>query len=231
MQSETYRPITISECDDWPSRAKEWDKLFTRCNPLRFYLDKLLEAYLVDGGRCAGKIIAQWESTAPRPEQRRCVLAGPEDDEPESMILYGKKTGTGKTTSACERIWRETIRKDGRLFDPDGDWPVIMTGLAFAREAGANARKLNEWICQMTEASWLLIDDVDKKGDSNAKLSKIVEQALYDVIEDRTANCLPTILTLNSDANELGRKFSDEVGPYIMRRIEERFVHINFDPL
>jgi hypothetical protein len=108
---------------------------------------------------------------------------------------------------------------------------MSMTGHAFARTVAANARDLDKLMGRFVDAEWLLLDDLDKRGSSSdGKYSSITQQTLFDVIESRTTQGMPTIITLNSNGEELLAKFDPEIGPYLLRRLRQRFISINFDP-
>ena len=63
---------------------------------------------------------------------------------------------------------------------------------------------------------WFLIDDLGKEKPTDTS-----ESALYDILEQRTSNNLPTIWTLNMTAKELKRRHSTDRSTPILRRLVE----------
>lgn len=231
-----YRPLTITplyERHTASARADSWQVLSKRCHGITFYLEPLFRAFIRcddDSSPEVQKIIEQWEQSAPRAYQRMESL-GYEGDI-NNVIHFGSVSATGKTTVAFELLLRGRICLDGTvpLDDGDFDLPIAMTGHAFARTVAGHARDLDElmdkWICAET----FLLDDLDKRGDSAGKFSPIVQQTLFDLIEARTTGGVTTIITLNSNGNQLRDKFDGDIGPYLLRRLRERFRAIDFDP-
>lgn len=76
----------------------------------------------------------------------------------------------------------------------------------------ANQKRLSDF----GKVHWLLIDDIAKE-----KTTDRAEAALYDILEERTSNALPTIWTLNMSAGELKRKLSKDRSTPILRRLVE----------
>ncbi len=62
----------------------------------------------------------------------------------------------------------------------------------------------------------LLLDDLGKQ-----KMSERAEVELFDLLEYRSSNCLPTIWTANATGNELLKMFSPDRGEPILRRLAE----------
>jgi hypothetical protein len=67
---------------------------------------------------------------------------------------------------------------------------------------------------------WLLIDDMGKE-----KHSERNEVELYDILETRTSNFLPTIWTLNMSAAALKRRQSEDRSTPLLRRLVD-FSHV-----
>jgi hypothetical protein len=109
--------------------------------------------------------------------------------------------------------------------------------LEFARKVSerAKANNLDEFIDTLVQPTILLLDDLDKKANADGKLSATVQQALFDVIERRTTADedveSTTLITMNSNGADFAARFDDDIGPYLLRRMRERFIAINFDPL
>jgi hypothetical protein len=194
---------------------------------MQFYLGKLLSAYR-DPVK-AGEIIARWESSAPRPVQR--IESLDSEQEQSFTIHFGTLSGTGKTTVAHECIWRNAVTSDGVVCDSGDALAVAMTGHAFARTVAGRARDLDDLMTQWIAAEWMLLDDLDKRGGKDGKFSPIVQQTIFDLVEYRTVERRPMIITLNSNGDKLLEKFDGDIGPYLLRRLRERFRSIDFDPV
>lgn len=222
----------------WDEVDKRDGELRKRCPALwsRHYLGPLVEAWSASSQDHADGIVKSWEASARRQRQRVAVLARTSDGESENFLLHGGQTGTGKTSVAYELIWRWLLDESywpllaGDV--DDADLPLAMTGFEFAGKISASGYKLDEVISEFASAKILLLDDVDKKGDAKqSKFSASVQQAFYDLVERRTqAEDKITILTMNSGGAEFADKFDDDIRPYVVRRLKERFRAINFDP-
>ncbi len=203
---------------------------------MEFYLARLLEAY---HGRTVDEVKAamnRWEADAPNPGARRKAMDLPFLTDCNNLILHGSTSGTGKTTVAHEVIWRAVTNSTGCVH-VDEVSPLVVTGFEFARRISEAAKfnSLSDYLDPICAASHLVIDDIDKRGASDGKFSDTVQQALFDIIEQRTSRIDDvTILTLNSTGKELLKKFDDNIGPYLGRRLLPpdrggRFGHVNFD--
>jgi hypothetical protein len=69
---------------------------------------------------------------------------------------------------------------------------------------------------QIRNADITLIDDIGK-----SKMTDAVEQEIYDILEHRTNQTLPTIWTANASGPELRAMLSPDRGDPIMRRLSE----------
>jgi len=86
---------------------------------------------------------------------------------------------------------------------------------------GDSARKR---LRQFQTCDWLLIDDIGKE-----KTTDRSEVELWDILEERTSNNLPTIWTLNMSAKELKTKLSTDRADPILRRLKEFSYVITLD--
>jgi hypothetical protein len=221
------------------------DRLTHRCPSIRFYLRDYIdlehdspEAKAFCNEDAPWPAMQKWIDGAPRPVQRAQALAF--NAQSENRILAGKVSGTGKTTAALEYIWSRTAAPDGRTLDhyvADKFLPLAVTGLEFARKVSekAKANDLDEYLQSLVDPEILLFDDLDKKTNSEGKMSPTVQQALFDLIERRTTAgedyTSVTWITMNSNGADFATRFDDDIGPYLIRRLRERFIAINFDPL
>ncbi len=117
-------------------------------------------------------------------------------------------------TSAIEIANLAANQWDGRL---DKSIPFDIISMDPHPTIGHSAQKrLNLF----KTCSWLLIDDMGKE-----KHSERNEVELYDILETRTSNFLPTIWTLNMTAAKLKKRNSEDRSTPILRRLVE-FAHV-----
>jgi hypothetical protein len=228
-QLYSFKPSDEDDRKHW--HKKRW-KFCSNCPQADFYLDRLFTIYNRSSDEQAHREFREWEAGFPnaaaRNESHEVTGHGNWSD---NLILHGQRTGTGKTTVAYEHLWL-----DCNFIDDDEDplmqnLPRAITGHAFACLTAKNARELADWVRQLVKPDLLLFDDLDKRGDKEGQFSDIVQQTLYAVIESRTTGAphLRTIITMNATGERFEAKFGDSIGPYLMRRLRERFTSINFD--
>lgn len=122
--------------------------------------------------------------------------------------------GQLKTRSAFELLKRHHF---------SGVWVEAISSTRFAKiaadqfdddkEVRAKSRATLEW-CH--NCALLLLDDLGKQ-----KMSERAELELYDLLEHRTSNMLPTVWTANAVGAELLAMFSKDRGEPILRRLAE----------
>lgn len=122
--------------------------------------------------------------------------------------------GNLKTRSAFELLKR---------FHFAGTWTEAISSTRFAKLCAdqfdddkhqrADARDVLD---RIKKCALLLLDDLGKQ-----KMSERVELELFDLLEYRTSNLLPTIWTANADGDQLEGMFSKDRGEPILRRLAE----------
>lgn len=125
---------------------------------------------------------------------------------PKGLVVYGE-TRRGKTRAVWLLIKQLVL--DGfmvKAFQP-GD---------LVDEVSENAADLSDWREEMLAADVVFIDDFGKW-----KLTERLEAELFDLINRRTSNLKPFILTTNFVGEELARKFSEDRGLPLVERIRE----------
>ena len=114
------------------------------------------------------------------------------------------------------------IEKEGQA--PSGLW----LNVGRFRERYMRVMKLAEekadWIWELSNTDMLFLDDLDKLKPSEGLL-----ELVFAVLDDRLSNNKTTILTTNLDGEELAQRWGDEVGPYLVRRLRDFCLCINFD--
>lgn len=133
---------------------------------------------------------------------------------PRGILLEGN-AGTGKTRSAWHIIKRMMTEQGKNCYG--------LTATLFAKYAAdqwhSNLEDKNAAIEAMDRcrsAVILLIDDLGKQ-----KMTDRGETELYDVLEHRTTNLKPTIITTNATGDQLKKMISEDRRQPILRRISD----------
>jgi DNA replication protein DnaC len=140
---------------------------------------------------------------------------------PTGLLLEGY-AGTGKTRAAWHILKRMT--EEGRSC-------YGLTATQFAKAAADQWHSNNEEKGEAIEAmdrcrrtSLLLIDDLGKQ-----KMTERSEVELYDVLEHRTNNLKPTIVTTNATGAQLTKMLSEDRAHPILRRIRDFSTIVKFE--
>lgn len=133
---------------------------------------------------------------------------------PTGILLEGN-AGTGKTRSAWHII--------KRMMTEHGKNCYGLTATLFAKYAAdqwhTNLEDKNAAIEAMSRcrsSAILLLDDLGKQ-----KMTDRGETELYDVLEHRTTNLKPTIITTNATGDQLKKMISEDRRQPILRRISD----------
>ena len=127
------------------------------------------------------------------------------------LVLYGD-TGMGKTRAAWALL--EKLSAAGRPFE-------AMRASVFGKQIYQSTRPggdndLDEWLPDLMDYDVLLLDELDKMRWTDRATSE-----LFEVIEHRTSEGLPIIYTTNQTAADLKKCLPPNIGPALVRRIEE----------
>lgn len=124
------------------------------------------------------------------------------------MYLYGT-TGSGKTRLACA-IANALIRQEVRVVY----WnvPSLLEALKAAYDGQGTATEI---LRDAHNATLLVLDDLGSE-----KPTEWTRNILYELINSRMENVLPTIVTSNYAPDD--RRLADMLGPRIMSRLNER---------
>ena len=132
---------------------------------------------------------------------------------PTGLFMQGTP-GTGKTRAAWWLLKREHFA---------GTSVYGLTCTEFSRFAGEQWHSESKQRALAEEAmdkcrriKLLLLDDLGKQ-----KMTERAELELFDLLENRTQNLLPTIVTSNSSGNQIVAMLSEDRGSAIMRRIKD----------
>lgn len=142
---------------------------------------------------------------------------------PSGLVLFGRESGTGKTTAAWVIVRRE--------FDA-GRFVVALTHAQLSDEATkfACGDAGKGWQSVLKRCDLLLVDDLGKSRFKSASgAGRASEEFLFELVDSRIRDRLPTILTSNTDGEGLKAAMSEERGEAFVRRLREFFKHVNFD--
>lgn len=157
------------------------------------------------------------EELHPRPVQLKIVESW--ECGPKGLLLYGPSR-TGKTRAACYLL--------DSLID-QGKTVKMVRAVDFQNEIIRRAMgdgDLAEFMDELFAVDVLLIDDLDK-----ARFTPRVVSEFFNLLDKRTGDELPMIITVNSTGDALAKKMSDDTGPAIIGRLVEFFQPVNFAPM
>lgn len=139
------------------------------------------------------------------------------------LLAHGRKSGTGKTTAAWVLVKREFRQ---------GKFIVATSHTALSEKATliAKGETDNKWVSLLKRCDLLFVDDLGKsrfKGVSGE--GRASEEFLFELVDHRIGEKLPTIFTCNMAGDELVKAMSSERGEAFVRRLKEFFISVNFD--
>jgi endogenous inhibitor of DNA gyrase (YacG/DUF329 family) len=154
------------------------------------------------------------------------------------LLLHSVRSGTGKTRVATHvanlrmRLrWKgHEVVNDG-IAEEDIPLPVVWLNARRFRQKYlqtlhfSKAAEREAWVDGLCRCAFLLFDEPDK-----LKPSEGVMEVIYSILDERFANGNLTVLTTNAAGAELQTKWGPQYGPYLVRRIREFCMAIDFDP-
>jgi DNA replication protein DnaC len=134
----------------------------------------------------------------------------------KGLALIGA-TGRGKSRCAWKLMEREFLfGRDVKVIDG-------MFGVQFGAKYSISAGAAYEWLEQMANAQILLIDDGFK-----TKMTESAEGAFFNLINHRTQEGKPLIITMQDTGETLQARMTADRGPAMVRRIREFCETITF---
>ncbi len=156
------------------------------------------------------------------------------NDALPGLLLYGAVSGTGKTrlgTYAASQVagewWsgeKEAQKAETRDDFYTGFWFSVGRFRERYLEVAKELKPKGDWMHQLSTCEVLFLDDVDKLKPSDGLL-----ELLFSIIDNRLSNGATTILTTNLSGDSLGERWGNEYGPYLVRRLREFCLCLDFD--
>lgn len=89
--------------------------------------------------------------------------------------------------------------------------------------AASDSKKMLDWLGALGKVQILFIDDLGK-----GRATPASEEGLFDLLDLRMKNCLPTLYTSNLDPAQIEANFSQDYGAGIIRRVLDTTKQIEF---
>lgn len=119
-------------------------------------------------------------------------------------------TGKGKSRCAWKLAEREFLNgRDVKVLRSD-------FGVIFAHKYTVSGTAAYEWLEEFCTAELLLMDDAFK-----TKLTDAAEGAIFNIVDYRTQNMRPMIITMNDTGDTLKSRMTADRGEALVRRIRE----------
>lgn len=135
----------------------------------------------------------------------------------KGLVLHGH-TGQGKTWAAFRLAEREFMENGRNVKVINGNRLRELAGMAYE-----SSRQYNGELKSLISSKLLLINDPFK-----AKITDKIEEALWDIIDERYEWKRPIILTMNGVAANVEPLLSPDRGRAMFRRLREDNIAIHF---
>jgi hypothetical protein len=157
-------------------------------------------------------------------------------ESPDWFWLRSRKSGRCKTRCAYLILRNQLaagIRKAGNRASSfpsvawiDGDQLAQACRNRHQFSVGENVMsRAHHLIEEARAANLLVIDDLSKRKISG----ETVSDGIWEIIKHRHEWHLRTIITDNTEPGEMEKSFHEKHAPYIIRRLAERCIDVNFD--
>jgi DNA replication protein DnaC len=125
-------------------------------------------------------------------------------------LLFVGQTGSGKSRVAWEVVKRECLA--GRRFAAIDE----TFGTTVSKHLFQNILAYEQWLIKLCHVPLLLIDDV-----THCTMTDRVEEALFRIVDERTKQERPIIMTTNETGETLAAKIGGTKGEPLARRLRE----------
>jgi len=147
--------------------------------------------------------------------------------QPRGLLLAGK-TGCGKTRAAWA-LARRVFCVDYFENPPNDRYRgchsvAAVDALTLAKYPlwlTSDSERAGELAYALESRGLVILDDVFK-----SRLSPSVEELIFAIVDSRTANRLPTLITLNGNAQQIRDRFSPDRAEPFLRRLRDYFDNV-----
>jgi len=150
------------------------------------------------------------------------------------LLHHGVESGTGKTRlgtyaaiELASRRWMGPKEEAAAIKDGGGSTGIWLNVNRFRMTYGSILRDSEAkaaWQQELSTSDILFLDDIDK-----LKPSEGLMELVFAVFDDRLTSGRTTISTTNLTGELLAKRWGDEVGPYLVRRLRDYSLTIDFD--
>lgn len=132
------------------------------------------------------------------------------------LLLHGP-TGTGKSRTAWLVLRNmHTKRRQFMVLNS-------LAGLDYASRYSQSAEVVGRWVNELIETDVLFMDDVFKN-----KFTDSFEGVVFSIVDRRTENGKPIILTANDTGDTLSGRMTEDRGEPLVRRLREFCLALKF---
>jgi DNA replication protein DnaC len=125
------------------------------------------------------------------------------------LIIRSRASGRGKTRSAWRLLRKLWLDERTITFHSAGSFQRRV-------QDAAQGYQLEPWFKQLATVDILYIDDLGK-----GHWTQLTEAFWFDLVEARTSNCRPMIVTTNYKGDELEEKSRGDTAEFTIRRLRE----------
>lgn len=217
MTTETENKTCIECCKEFPVEKGPKFLYWTRCGGCSIEVSKREDAKRKR--MAAEQMESRWRLVCPKqfqmtelsrlPDQEAATKATEWQHGNRGLILNGP-TGSGKSRTA----WM--VIKQCHFAGLHIECLNSMAGLKYASLFSGSASDVEQWVGKLINADLLFMDDIFK-----IKLTDSFESVIFSLVDQRTENGRPIILTANDTGESLTARMSPDRGEPLVRRLRE----------